>query len=95
MRHGRVENSRDGFLEMLEKIKTIERNNSYRIVGVFMNPTSNYHMPVKYFLKSNGYYVCIVDAKKTEHLRMIQNLGKEACCWNWRSCMLWRMQMAD
>ena len=42
-----------------------------------MNQTGNYHMPVKYFLESNGYYVCIVDARETEHLRMIQNLRKE------------------
>ena len=42
-----------------------------------MNPTGNYHMPVKYFLESNGYNVCTVDARKTEHIRMIQNFGKE------------------
>ena len=48
--HGRVENSLEGFSELLEKIKTIEKSNSDRIGGVFINPTSNYHMPVKYFL---------------------------------------------
>ena len=42
-----------------------------------MNPTGNYHMPVKYFQKSNRYDVYIVDARKTEHFRMVQNLGKE------------------
>ena len=77
MWHGRVENSREGFLELHEKIRTIEESNSDRIGGVFMNPPGNYHMPVKYFLESDGYYFCIVDARKTEHLRMIQNLGKE------------------
>ena len=77
MWHGRVENSREGFSELHEKIRTIEESNSDRIWGVFMNPTGNYHMPVKYFLESNGYDVYAVDARKTEHLRMIQNLGKE------------------
>ncbi|MCL4480705.1 MAG: hypothetical protein M1113_04390 [Candidatus Thermoplasmatota archaeon] len=42
-----------------------------------MNPTGNYHMHVKYFLESNGYYVCIVGARKAEHLQMIRNLEKE------------------
>lgn len=77
MWHGRVENSREGFSELHEKIRTIEESNSDRIGGVFMNPTGNYHMPVKYFLESNGYNVYVVDARKTEHLRMVQNLGKE------------------
>ena len=77
MWQGGVENSREGFSELHEKIRTIEESNSDRIGGVFMNPTGNYHMPVKYFLESNGYDVYAVDARKTEHLRMIQNLGKE------------------
>ena len=77
MWHGRVENSREGFSELHEKIRTIEESNSDRIGGVFMNPTGNYHMHVKYFLESNGYYVCIVGARKAEHLQMIRNLEKE------------------
>ena len=75
MWHGRVENSREGFSELREKIRKIEQSNSDRIGGVFMNPTGNYHMPVRYFLQSNGYNVYIVDARNTEHLRMEQNLG--------------------
>lgn len=55
MLHGRVENIREGFLELHEKIRKIEEGNSDRIGGVFINPTGNYHMPVKYFLESNGY----------------------------------------
>ena len=77
MWHARVENSREGFSELHEKIRTIEESNSDRIGGVFMNPPSNYHMPVKYFLESNGYDVYAVDARKTEHIRIIQNFGKE------------------
>ena len=77
MWHGRVENSTEGFSELHEKIRAIEESNSNRIGGVFMNPTGNYHMPVKYFLESNGYDAYAVDARKTEHIRMIQNFGKE------------------
>ena len=73
----RVENSQEGFSELYEKIRMVEEIDSGGIGGIFMNPTDNYHMPVKYFLESNGYHVYAVDAGKTEHLRMIQNLGKE------------------
>ena len=31
------------------------------IGGAFMNPTGNYHMPVKYFLESNGNDVYVVE----------------------------------
>ncbi len=47
---GRVEYSRKGFSELHEKIRKIEESNSDRSAGAFMNPTGNYHMPVKYFL---------------------------------------------
>ena len=50
MWHGRVEYSRKGFSELHEKIRKIEESNSDRSAGAFMNPTGNYHMPVKYFL---------------------------------------------
>lgn len=50
----RAENSREGFSELYEKIRMVEEIDSDRIGGVFMNPTGNYNMPVKYFLESNG-----------------------------------------
>lgn len=77
LRPGRVEKSRECYSELLEKIKTIEKSNPDRIEGVFMNPIGHYHIPVKYVLELNRYYVSIIDVKKTEHIRIIQNLWKE------------------
>ena len=77
--HGRIQNSRDGFDGLLEKLKTIERSNSDTIKGIFMNPTGNYHVPVKYFLEQNGFdgLIYMIDARRTVHLRTIMNLGTE------------------
>ena len=52
-------------------MRKIEESNSDRIGGVFMNPTGNYHVPVKYFLEKNGFsgLVYLVDARRTVHLR--------------------------
>ena len=63
-----LKNSREGFSKLHEKIKIKEMNNPDRIEGVFMNPTGNYHMPVKYLLESNGYDVYAVDARKPPSL---------------------------
>ena len=77
MWHGRIANDREGFERLMEKMKIVERSNNQKIEGIFLNPTGNYHMPVKHSLESNGFIVYVVDARKTHHLRMIQNLGKE------------------
>ena len=45
MWHRRVENSREGFSKLHEKIRTVEGSNSDRIGEVFMNPTGNYQVP--------------------------------------------------
>ena len=44
MWHGRIPVSRDGFLQLLEKIRTIEKSNYQKIAGVYMNPTGTYHI---------------------------------------------------
>jgi transposase len=77
--HGRIPVSRDGFLQLLEKIRTIEESNSQKIAAVYMNPTGNYHMTLKYFLEKNGFsgIIHMVDARRTVHLRNMINLGKE------------------
>ena len=77
--HGRIPVSGDGFLQLLEKIRTIEKSSSQKIAGVYMNPTGNYHMTVKYFLEMNGFrgIIHMVDARRTVHLRNMINLGKE------------------
>lgn len=75
---GKIENNRSGFSKLLEKLHTVEKSNNQTVMGIFMNPTGNYHMPVKYFLENNGYdKTFMVDARRTEHMRSIMNLGKE------------------
>ena len=77
--HGRIQNSREGFESLLEKMHRIEESNSDSVGGIFMNPTGNYHMPLKYFLEASGYRekTFLIDARRTVHLRTIMNLGTE------------------
>ncbi len=79
MWHGRMRNNREGFLFLLEKIRMVERSNSQDVMGIFINPTGNYHIPVRYFLEINGFgdRIFVVDARRTNHSRKIINLGKE------------------
>ena len=37
---------------MLEKLKLIEESNNQSIGAIFMNPTGNYHAPLKAYLFS-------------------------------------------
>lgn len=75
--HGSISNNRRGFQSLLDKIYSLCRNNSQEVLGIFMNPTGNYHIPLKYFLEAKGYKVFLIDARKTFHLRQIMNLGTE------------------
>ena len=77
--HGRIPVSRDGFLQLLEKIRSIEKSNSQKIAGVYMNPTGNYHMTLRYFLDMNGFrgIIHMVETRRTVHLRNMINLGRE------------------
>ncbi|MCL4480213.1 MAG: transposase [Candidatus Thermoplasmatota archaeon] len=77
MWHGSISNNREGFSNLMEKIHSLCRNNSQEVIGIFMNPTGNYHVPLKYFLEAHGYQISLVDARKTFHLRQIMNLGTE------------------
>lgn len=77
MWHGSISNNREGFSNLTEKIHSLCRNNSQEVMGIFMNPTGNYHIPLKYFLEDHGYRVFLIDARKTFHLRQIMNLGTE------------------
>ena len=76
---GKFSNSRDGLNDLIKKISTIEESNNDTIYGIFMNPTGNYHVPLKYFLEQNGHAgkIFMVDARRTVHLRKIMNLGTE------------------
>ena len=77
MWRGQINNDRDGFTKLLDKLRLIERSNSQSISAIFMNPTGNFHMPIRAFLEANGYRVIMVDVRVSEHIRMTQNLGKE------------------
>lgn len=77
MWRGQINNDSDGFSRLLDKIRIIERSNSDSISAIFMNPTGNFHMPIRSFLEANGYRVIMVDARVSGHIRMTQNLGKE------------------
>ena len=74
---GQIRNDRKGFEGLLEKFRTIEKSNSQSISAVFMNPTGNYHAPLKAFLESNDFRVILVEARISEHIRMMLNLGRE------------------
>lgn len=74
---GRIDNDRSGFESLLKKVATVENSNNQKVMGIFMNPMGNYHMPVRHFLEANSLPVYVTDARRTEHLRIIQNLGKE------------------
>lgn len=77
--HGRVKNDREGLDFLIGKIRTVERSNSQETIGIFMNATGNYHIPLKYFLEQNGYAgkTHLVDARRTAYQRESENLGKE------------------
>ena len=46
MWRGRIRNNREGVQLLLEKIRTVERSNIQEVIGIFMNPTGNYRIPV-------------------------------------------------
>ena len=77
MWHGSISNNREGFCNLIEKIRSLCRSNSQEVIGIFMNPTGNYHIPLKYFLEARGNKVFLIDSRKTFHLRQIMNLGTE------------------
>ncbi|EQD67074.1 transposase [mine drainage metagenome] len=74
---GQISNDRKGFNALLSKIQIIERSNSDKVEGIFMNPTGNYHIPLHHFLESSGYKVIYVDPRVTDYARKMSNLGKE------------------
>jgi transposase len=77
MWHGSISNKREGFSNLIEKIHSLCRSNSQNVIGIFMNLTGNYHIPLKYFLEAKDYRVFLIDSRKTFHLRHIMNLGTE------------------
>lgn len=76
MWRGQINNDKEGFNKLLEKLKLIEDSNNQSIGAIFMNPTGNYHVPLKAFLEDH-YRVILVDARVSEHIRQSENLGRE------------------
>ncbi len=77
MWRGNIKNDMEGFNFLKDKLRAVESSNNDTIEAIFMNPTGNYHMPVKYFLERIGYRVILVDSRISEHIRITSNLGKE------------------
>ena len=73
---GRAGNNRKGFDELLWKLKTIEESNNQKIVGIYINPTGNYHVPLSRFLEGNGYRVVAVDPRVSAAAREMDNKGR-------------------
>ena len=73
--HGKIRNIKEDFEFLIDKISKVEKSNNDRVEFIFMNPTGNYHVPLKYFMENNNFAVYMVDARKTLHLRKIMNLN--------------------
>lgn len=73
----RIRNNRNGFLEFLDKIRNLQKNNSDSVIGIYVNPTGTYYVPLQYFLESHGYRLIYLDARITYSARTMSNLGKE------------------
>ena len=74
---GRIMNNRSGLESLVEKIHVLEESNGDKVIGIFVNPTANYHLPVKHFLEKNGFTVYCVDTRVAKNMRGVENLGKE------------------
>ncbi len=72
---GKIRNIKEDFEFLIDKISKIEKSNNDKVEFIFMNPTGNYHVPLKYFLDKNNFIVYMVDARKTLHLRKMMNLN--------------------
>ena len=73
---GRAGNNRKGFDELLWKLKTIEESNNQKIVGIYINPTANYHVPLSRFLQDNSYRVVAIDLRVSAAARDMDNKGR-------------------
>lgn len=73
--HGKIRNIKEDFEFLIDKINKVQSSNNDKVEFIFMNPTGNYHIPLKYFLENNNFTVYMVDARKTLHLRKIMNLN--------------------
>lgn len=73
---GTVQNTREDFERLLMKLVQLQSETSDSIVGVYINPTGNYHMPLEFFLKQHGYNVIEVNPIVSASIRNVMNMGK-------------------
>ena len=73
---GRIGNDKQGFVRPAGKLSVIEGSNNQKIVGIYINPTCNYHVPLQRFLECNGYRVVAVDPRVSAAARKIDNKGR-------------------
>ena len=73
---GKIGNERKGFEMIREKIETLVESQKQEIVGIYMNPTGNYHVPLKYFLSTLGFNVILVNPIISKSIRNVSGFGK-------------------
>ena len=73
---GKIENNRKGFETLREKIEVLTKSQKQDITGIYMNPTGNYHVPLKYFLSCPGYNIILVNPIISKSIRNVSGFGK-------------------
>ena len=73
---GKIENNRKGFETLREKIEVLTKSQKQDITGIYMNPTGNYHVPLKYFLSCLGYNIILVNPIISKSIRNVSGFGK-------------------
>lgn len=65
------ENSRSGFVELLEQVELIRSQNGLKKVIFAVEPTGNYHKPLSRFLVDNGSHLVLVTGKAVKNNREV------------------------
>ena len=55
--HGKIRNIKGDFEFLIDKISKVQNSNNDKAELIFMNPTDNSHVPLKYFLENNNFTV--------------------------------------
>jgi len=65
------ENSRSGFVELLEQVELIRSQNGLKKVVFAVEPTGNYHKPLSRFLVDSGSHLVLVTGKAVKNNREV------------------------
>ena len=65
------ENSRSGFVELLEQVELIRSQNGLKKVIFAVEPTGNYHKPLSRFLVDSGRHLVLVTGKAVKNNREV------------------------